>query len=274
MALSLASISKGKARKAPRIVLLGVEKVGKSTFAGQSENPIFIPMKGEEGTDEIDCAKFPVSRSYGDVIDALGVLYREDHPYQTAIIDSSSALEPLIWDHTAKTKGADSIETVNGGFGKGYVEALKFWREIMDGLDALREDRGMASILIGHVKAKEFNDPEADPYTTYMFDIQERAANALYRWSDAILFANFKRAAVTKNDVGFNKKVARGVGTGERRLFTEKRPAHPGGNRYSLPYELPLAWEAFAAAMAKSSGPAEPAAVPAARAAEPQLAAV
>jgi hypothetical protein len=260
MALSLESISKGKARKAPRIVLLGVEKVGKSTFASQSESPIFIPMKGEQGIDEIDCAKFPPAQSYDDVLESIGVLYREDHDYKTAVIDSSSAFEPLVWDKVCKAEGAASIEKVGGGYGKGYTETLKYWRELMDGLDALRDERGMGCILIGHVKAKEFNDPEADPYTTYWFDINEKAANALYRWADAIFFAAFKKAIVQKTDAGFNKKTARATGTGQRVLYTEKRPAHPGGNRYSLPYELPLNWQSFSEALNGSSAAEKPAA--------------
>jgi hypothetical protein len=262
MALSLESISKGRARKAPRIVLLGVEKVGKSTFAAGAETPIFLPMKGEQGIDELDCAKFPAAQTYDDVIDAIGVLYREDHDYKTVVLDSASALEPLVWDKVCKTEGVASIEKVGGGYGKGYTETLRYWREIMDGLDALREERNIASILIGHVKAKEFNDPEADPYTTYWFDINEKAANALYRWADCILFANFKRAIVQKNDAGFNKKVSRATGTGQRLLLTEKRPAHPGGNRFSLPYELPLDWQKFREALdgKAAATPAQPAA--------------
>lgn len=253
MALSLESISKGKARLAPRIVLLGVEKVGKSTFAAGAESPIFIPTKGEQGTDELDVAKFPTASSYADVIEALGVLYQSDHPYKTVIIDSASTLEPMLWDETCKRNAADSIEKVGGGYGKGYTEALKQWRELMDGLDALRMDKGMASILIGHVVASEFNDPEADPYTTYSFDINKKAAAAINRWADCILFANFKKAIVQKTDAGFNKSNARAVGTGQRTLYTEKRPAHPGGNRYGLPYEMKLSWPDFRAALDKTA---------------------
>lgn len=251
MAISLQSISTGKARKAPRIVLLGVEKVGKSTFGAGADSPVFLPMKGEQGIDELDCAKFPPAQSFDDVIDALRVLYEEKHDYKTVVMDSSSAAEPLIWDKVCRSvsPAVESIEKVGGGYGKGYIEALRYWREIMDGLDALRDERGMSSIIIGHVKAKEFNDPEADPYTTYTFDVNDRAANAMYRWADAILFAGFKKAIVQKHDAGFNKRTARATGTGQRVLLTEKRPAHPGGNRYGLPYELPLDFAKFAEAL-------------------------
>jgi hypothetical protein len=249
MAISLDSISKGRARKAPRIVLLGVEGVGKCTFAAQAESPIFIPTKGEKGLDEIDAHKFPPARSYTEVVEAIGSLYNEKHDYKTVVVDSASALEPLVWEEACRVAGKSSIEEIGGGFGKGYIESLKYWRELTEGLDALREDRGMASILIGHVVTAEFNDPEADPYTTYAADVNKKAASLLYRWADAVLFANFKRAIVQKTDVGFNKKASRATSTGQRFLYCEKRPAHPGKNRWSLPYELPLSWQALRAAI-------------------------
>ena len=100
MAFNLDSISKGKAVRAPRIVLLGVEKIGKSTFASQSDDAIFIPIKGEEGADDLDVAKFPTAKAHADVLQAIGTLYSEDHDYKTVVLDSASTLEPLIWGAT------------------------------------------------------------------------------------------------------------------------------------------------------------------------------
>jgi hypothetical protein len=261
MSISLASISRGKARRAPRIILLGTDKVGKSSFAGQAPNPIFIPVIREEGIDEIDTSKFPTAKNFDEVIECLSSLCAGEHDHKTVVIDSASALEPLVWDKTCvENGGVQSIEKVGGGFGKGYIEALKYWRELQSALDYLRDERDMACILIGHVKVKVFNDPLADPYDQYQFDLQERAANMFYRWADAILFANHKTFTKQSasgeqkrgkgNDFEAKAKVTHGVGGETRSLYTEKRPAHPGGNRYGLPYELPFNYAAFADALA------------------------
>lgn len=252
MAFDLTTISKGASVRAPRIVLLGVEKIGKSTFASQADDAIFFPIKGEEGADALDCAKFPTAQRYEDVISGITSLYKEDHEFKTVVIDSASTLEPLIWDHTCKRANVDSIEKVDGGYGKGYTEAMADWRKIMAGLDALRNDKGMASIIIGHVTVKTFNDPTTDAYDTFLFDVHKRASEALLRWADCILFAN-RRVAVKKEDVGFNNTKARATGSGEPYLYTQKRAAHPGGGRGvygKLPYELPLNWQAFTDAVA------------------------
>lgn len=247
MTIGIDSVTRGPAENPPRIVLLGVEKVGKSTFAAASDRPVFIPVKGEEGIDALDVPKFPTATSYEQVIDMLGALYGQEHDYGTAVIDSVSTLEPLVWDKVCRDHHAASIEQVLKGYGKGYVEALRYWRDIMEGLDALRVERGMACILIGHVRVRTFNDPATDPYDTYSFDINEKAASALYRWSDCILFAN-RRTIVRTTEAGFNRKVSHGIDVGEPTLFTQKRPAHPGGGRgvYGrLPYELPLSWPRY-----------------------------
>jgi hypothetical protein len=129
MAFNLESISKGKVVRAPRIVVLGVEKIGKTSFAcgtkfdGNSivehgtNNPIGISTKGETGMDNMDIPKFPTAESYANVMSAIGTLFQEDHEYRTAVIDSASALEPLIWDAVCETHKVKSIEEVGGGYG-------------------------------------------------------------------------------------------------------------------------------------------------------------
>jgi hypothetical protein len=263
---NLDSITYGAEFRPPRIVLLGVEKIGKSTFAAGAESgdgrvPIFIPIVGEEGIDALEVNKFPTCRSYADVESCLVTLYKEQHNYGMTVIDSASALEPLIWARVCEIEKVESIEKVGGGYAKGYTEALYLWRRMTEGLDALRTYRNMASIIIGHVKIKRFDDPCGDSYDTYQFDLHGGAANLLYRWADVILFANTK-VFVRKEDVGFGKEKHRGIeiSDGARFLYTQKRPSHPGGGRGlfgQLPYELPLSWQNFIDAVSAVSNAGE-----------------
>ncbi len=257
MAFDLNSISRGVALQAPRILLLGVEKIGKSTFAAGSNSPIFLPIKGEEGIDGINVPQFPTCRTTQDVGQCFRALYENKHDFSTTVIDSVSALEKLVWAEICQTHGnVSSIEKVGGGYAKGYTEALYSWSRITEALDALRSERNMVSILIGHVKVKRFDDPCGDSYDQYQFDINDRAANLLYRWVDVILFANTK-VVVKKENVGFGKEKHQGIDIsgGERFLYTQKRPGHPGGGRSvygQLPYELSLNWNNFMDAVAAS----------------------
>ncbi len=149
----LSQISNEAVVRAPRIVLLGGAKVGKSTFAAGAPAPVFLPIKREEGIDALkDVGRVPVCNSFEDVCGWLDFLINSEHPYKTVVIDSSSTLEPLIHDYTCRRcDNASSIATVYKGFNKGYDEALREWRMVTDYLDVLRNHRSMTTILIGHV---------------------------------------------------------------------------------------------------------------------------
>jgi len=253
--MNMSMVMHGTVERPPRIILAGVEKIGKSTFASGSPSPIFIPVKGEEGIDALEVSRFPVVNTFAELQAALGALAEEDHEFKTVVIDSASTLEPIIWDDVCAEHQVPTIEKVGGGFGKGYVEAVKRWRDTMAALDYLREVKGMGCILIAHVTVKTFSDPTSESYDQFVLDLNKQAVSALQRWSDAILFANAK-TFVKKEMVGA-KEIKKGVARDERVLFTQKRPAHPGGGRGvygQLPYELPLDWNKYQEAIKAAKG--------------------
>lgn len=246
MAIDIASIATGARLKAPKVTIYGPGGVGKTTWAAAAPDPIFLFT--EEGQGGLDVARFeprendPVLQSWTELIECLSALHQQDHPYRTVVIDSIDFAEPMLWSHTAQKHGQESIESF--GYGKGYVFAADEARIMLQWLDALRNDRGMAIVLICHCETVKFEDPTAETYDTYDLRTHKRLTALIDHWSDAVLFANY-RTSVVKDKEGFNKERKRAVGVGERILFTEKRPAFRAKNRYGLPPELPLSWQAF-----------------------------
>lgn len=242
---SLSEIKKGRQNKPPRIIIYGLEGLGKSTWASQAPNPIFIPT--EDGLGQIDTSAFPLAKSYAEVIDDLRSLGTEEHDYRTVVIDSADWLEPLIWRKLCDEYKVVSIEKVDGGYGKGYIRALDHWAEITSALDWLRETRGMQSIIIAHSKIKSFNDPENPMYDKYMLRLNDRANDHLMEWADAVLFAT-KKMTVSKDG---DKAIPRPIGAagGDRIIRTVAGPACSAKNRYNLPEELPLDYAEFAKAI-------------------------
>jgi hypothetical protein len=243
----MASIRTGKRHAPPRLLLYGTEGIGKSTYAAQAPNPIFIPT--EDGLGEIDCASFPLAKQLTDVEESLTALAKEPHEYQTVVIDSLDWLEQLIWDDLCRISNSASIEKVDGGYGKGYIAALGFWRHILDLLDVLHKQRNMAVILIAHAKVERFEDPESTAYDRYSPRLHKHASALLTEWVDAVLFATRKfRTEIEDAGFGRERTIAVGIGPegGERILRTVGGPSCVAKNRYNLPYELPLSWEAFA----------------------------
>jgi hypothetical protein len=244
MAISLASLRQATSLTPPRILIHGVAGVGKSTFAANADDPVVIAT--EDGLGMLKVASFPVAKSFEAVMEALAALYSEPHVFRTVVVDSVDWLEPLIWKKACEENRWGSIE--EPGYGKGYLAALDLWRQYLDGLNALRDERGMTVIQIAHTDIKRFDSPEHEPYDRYVIKLHARAAALLQEHSDVVLFANY-RISTVKADVGFNKKVTRALGSGERVLYTAERPAFLAKNRYGLPDVLPLDWQAFAAAM-------------------------
>ena len=241
MAFDLKSIRKNDAMAATRIMVYGVEGIGKSTFGAGAPNPIYILT--EDGLGSLNVDHFPLATSFQDVMDAIASLYKENHAFETVVIDSLDWLEAIIQREIEQKYDAKDL-----AYGKGSLIAAERWREILDGLNALRNDKGMAVILIAHTTIKRFDSPEVEPYDRYQPKLQERSNAVVREWADAVLFANYK-TIVKKDDVGFNQTNNRGISTGERLLFTSERPAYMAKNRYNMPESIPLSWDAFAEAI-------------------------
>jgi len=238
----IANVTRGRPAVPRRTIVYGPGGVGKSTFAASADAPVFIQT--EDGLATIDVPRFPLSTRYGDVIAALGELYTEPHDFKTVVVDSLDWLERLIHAEVCAKRGVESIEDI--GYAKGFVFALTQWREFLAGLDALRNERGMAVILIAHAAIEKFANPETETYDRFVPRLHRQASALLQEWADEVLFANYRVLTRTSNE-GFDRKRVQGIGTGERVLRTTERPAHVAKNRLGMPEEIPLDFATYAA---------------------------
>lgn len=246
----LANIQRGRATKPPRFLLYGVEGVGKSTFGAQAPRPIFVQC--EDGLDEIDCERFPLAKSFDEVRQSIVGLRVAPHDYETAVVDSLDWLERLIWDRVCQDFQVKNIEKADGGYARGYQHALGYWRDLVEQLSALRDERGMAIILLAHSKIEKFEDPESQPYDRYSPRLHKHACALVCEWCDAVLFAT-RRIRTQTDEAGFNKKrtIAQPIGGagGERIIRPVGGPACIAKNRFGITGELPLSWAALVNAM-------------------------
>lgn len=242
MTISLECIKSGVNLVPPMIMVYGTHGVGKTSFAASAPDPIFIQT--EDGLGLIGAPTFGLIKSFEGVMEAISALYSGDHNYKTAVLDSVDHMENLVWSQAAKDNGWANIETP--GYGRGYVAALDLWRLLVEGLRALRDDKGMVVILIAHSQISRFDAPDNEPYDRYSPKLHKGASALLQEAMDAVLFANY-RIATVKSEAGFGKKISRGVGAGDRVLYTEERPAFLAKQRYNLPPVIPMLWSDFVA---------------------------
>lgn len=238
MAISFSDLRRTKSGDPPRILLYGPEKGGKTTLASEFPAPVFLQT--EEGTGTLELNTFGKLLSFQDVMDAMASLYQEEHKFKTCVVDSVTALQTLIYAETCERgdeKGNKKSRIEDFGYGKGYQYALSVWQEFMEGIMALRRDRGMTVVLIAHSKIERFDDPETVSYSRYEIDLHEKARDLLKREVDIVLLLK-PDVTIKTEEQGFSKTRARADGGRSVWMNTSSRPAYAAGNRYDMPERI------------------------------------
>jgi hypothetical protein len=244
MAFDLSSITRGKRLRAPKIVIYGPPKIGKSTFAAAAPNAVGILT--EEGLDNIDVAAFPVAKTYEDIHAAIATLRNDQHEFQTVFVDSLDWLEPLILAKVCRDNNVDNVEKI--GYGKGYIMADDLWRKTFEALDGLRDHRGMSVVCIAHEQINKVRNPTlAEDYDAYSLKLNKRAVAIISEWADVIGFCAHE-VMTRQVDSGFNNKETKAITTGQRKLHVNPHPAYVAGNRYGMA-DTALNWPAFQAGL-------------------------
>jgi hypothetical protein len=248
--LSLDQITNEPDALPPRVVISGTHKIGKTVWASSIPGVVVLPIKNEEGLVDLPVPHTPVIESYQTLLDWLRLLASKEHAYKAIVIDSVSALEPLVHQETiARWNGEQprartaSIEQLGGGWRKGYTESVKEWIRLLSALDYIRKSRGISPVLISHAIVRKHEDPMAGSWDVWDMAIDKLAANAILRWVDCSLFANIQ-TAMEEDAAGNIKPTAV-----KRCLHTRCSPSHTAGGRgvYGhLPPVLPLSYAAFA----------------------------
>lgn len=239
--MTLANVKRGRVQASWRVLVYGVEGVGKTTLAAATPTPIFLGA--EDGSGHLDVPRFPAPTSWADVKSAVEVLLVEKHDFRTLVLDTVDWAEPLLWDFICARDSKKSIEDY--GYGKGYQAAIDEWRVFLTQLEKLR-GVGVNVMLLGHSQLKLFKNPEGDDFDRYELKLNAKAGGLIKEWCDAVLFANHETFA--KRDE--KTKRVKGISTGARWLYTTRTAAYDAKNRFGFPDMLPLSWPDVEAAMA------------------------
>jgi hypothetical protein len=227
-------ITKGKQTRPQRVVLYGVESVGKSTFAAQFPKPLFLDIEG--GTAHLNVDRCEIG-NWKELLEALAESKTTD--YKTIVIDSADWAERLcIEDLLASTKKT-SIEDF--GFGKGWVMVAERMSRMLSQIDSVI-DAGKNVVLIAHSKITRFEAPDAiAAYDRYELKLSKQSAPLLKEFADELWFLRFK-TKVSTSDSGKGK----GLGGKERIILTTHSAAYDAKTRSGLAEELPLEWGSVA----------------------------
>lgn len=233
-----------KAILPPRLLMYGPPKCGKSHLLSTIPNCLLVDF--EDGSGFLNVARIQKSDvdTFEKVLGLLTRLYTEEHSFSTLGLDTLDWLQEVVFNQAAKEHGKSNIGDV--GYGAGYVTAQNLWAQLIEGLDALRRDKGMMIIGLAHEQIRRYDNPVTDSYDRYTLKLhaKDKGSSTLSifsEWSDAILFVN-KETFVRKEKTGFNADTKK-ASTSERVFFhTTESPAYLAGNRFGLPSLIPFTW--------------------------------
>lgn len=237
--MSLANVREEAAPSPLRDVYYGADGVGKTSFAAEAPDPIFLP--GPDWPRRLRAKRFPQPSCWQDVFGAIDELRTQKHDRKTLVLDNIDAIERLIWRDVAAKHNVSDIEQVGGGFQKGYIASVAWWGLLLAKLAELQAMRGMHVILLAHARKETFKHPLGEDYMRWVLNIDGRAADLVRAWADNVLFLMFERR-VTKAS---KHARAKGQGGQLRLVQTTWHAAYDAKNRANLPPTMDMDFPAY-----------------------------
>ena len=227
-------IKKGPTTRPPKIMLIGVEGVGKSTAGANMPNPVFMCSEsGLVGPQFEDVPNF-TPKSWKEALEFIDALAADPGDFKTLVVDTLDWLEPMLYDYVvAAAKKPDIKHIEDFGYGKGYVLAQNEARQLIARLDKVNA-AGMNVLLLSHSQLKTVKNPTGEDYDHFESKINAKVGGIFKEWADAVLFARFE--VFTRKD-GLKAKA---YGGDTRVVETTHSAAWDAKNRFGLPEQMPL----------------------------------
>ena len=112
-------IIRGKRPGAKKVVVYGPEGIGKSTFAVQFPETVFIDTEG--GTKDMDVARTPSPTSWTMLMEQVEYVRAHVDICKTLVVDTIDWAEQMCVEHICARHQKDGLESF--GYGTGYVYA-------------------------------------------------------------------------------------------------------------------------------------------------------
>lgn len=268
----LQSVTTGCASSGIRMVIMGQEKMGKTTFGASAPGALLVPL--EVGFAGVVIAKTPMLQDLGQVMQFLEEVLQQAQagtfPYKTIVFDSATALERHIHDAVITSdpafrsgkKNTITMESAHGGYGKAYNIANEYFNNILKMCDMLAVHGGINIVFTCHVFASKVVDPTSGEYDSWDILLHSPKNMKTYgkrelitQWADVIGFL-YEPVFVSKAD-NMSRAVSQNKG---RVLGLSRTPTYTAGNRFGIIGEVSVptppqnGWNAFAHALHTVTG--------------------
>ena len=241
----------GPIRKAVKVIVYGTEGIGKSTFAAQFPDPVFIDTEGSTASMNVKRTSTPAN--FSEIISQVQYIARHPGEAKTLVIDTIDWAERMAVKSICDAKKLTGLEDMS--YGKGYVYVYEDMGRL---LNACTEciDNGVNVVIVAHAAIRKFEQPdELGSYDRYELKCQNAAkANVcalIKEWADMVLFVNYRTITVKAAD----SKKTKATGGTERVMYAQHRAAFDAKNRFGLPEELPFSFDSIASIFDSAPSP-------------------
>ena len=236
-------LSKGRMKSPLKVVVYGPEGIGKSTFASQFPNPVFIDTEGS--TRHMDVLRVdPAPKTWTELLNMvreMATVYADG--YNTLVIDTADWAEKMCVEELCANRQWKGIE--DAGYGKGYTYLAEEFGKLLNALEEVIR-AGNNVVVTAHAAMRKFEQPEEiGTYDRWELKLQKKTAPLLKEWADAVFFANYKTVVVNVDDKGAAKGKNKVQG-GSRVMYTSHHPVWDAKNRFGLPDEMPFEYASIA----------------------------
>lgn len=186
-------IESGLEKRPLKVVIYGAEGIGKSTFASQFPEPLFLDTEG--GTSSLNIRRVKCGSSWEYLLSCVNEVIKDPSICKTLVIDTADWAESLCTKYVCEKYRKSNIEEF--GFGKGYVYLQDEFSKLLTALDKLIE-LGVNAVVTAHGKPRKFELPEeAGQFDRWEMKLTKQVAPLLKEWCDMLLFCNYKTYVVT-----------------------------------------------------------------------------
>ena len=230
------NITSGRVPRPQKLVLYGVEGIGKTSLAAQTPDPLFIDTEG--GTAHLDVRRLQKPSTWEELIALIREVAETSEVCQTLVLDTADWAEQMCIEHICSKYRQPGLESF--GYGKGYAFLAEEFMRLLTVCDRVIQS-GKNMVITAHAKMRKQELPdEQGAFDRWELKLSKQTAPLLKEWPDALLFLNFKTLVVATDS---NSHKAQG---GKRVIYTSHHPCWDAKNRHDLPEEMPLAFESIA----------------------------
>lgn len=233
-------ITKGIQAKPIKVVIYGPEGIGKSTFAAQFPDALFIDTEGS--TARMDVARTEPPTSLAHLMSILTEIRANPTICRTLVLDTADWAERLCIKSVCDKYQKHGIEEF--GYGKGFTYVYEEMGRILNLLSDIC-DAGINIVLTAHAAIRKFEQPDEmgayDRWELKLINAPKCNVCAMVKeWADMVLFANYKITTVSNEA---KKLKAR---SGKRTMYASHNPCWDAKNRFGLPDEMPFEYSQIA----------------------------